>query len=240
MIAPLGETLPAGETAARVLYNALTGMTRLCESLVEEISFRRDGRVLTIAMRTDEIGANEENIQDVCTSLAQASAICAYSFDEETFWLEMTLPDVFQAGDVKLAHTEKTNQGEVRESTGLDEPSPEWFGDAIRALKEEQERLEFEDFSANTQQMAELADMYGVFKRVSADIAAEFSFSPPKLPLNEHGSCYLIAEKLTLGKADIDALFPCISHASSFGISYCSDNRIRLGAGSSYIYSNRE
>ncbi|MCL2301105.1 MAG: hypothetical protein FWC27_13260 [Firmicutes bacterium] len=240
LISTLGKTSPAGEAVARSVYNALDDMTQRCDSSVEELTFRREAYDLSISVRIDELGANETNLQQVCETLMKASAICIFGYDEESLWLEIAVPEVFMADDFDHANTEVSFIGKKHEPDEADALPPEWLTEALRTLKEERGKLVFEDFAVNKQRFFVLADLYGAFKQAAADIGAEFVFQPPNLPTKEHGSCYLVAEKLTLQKINIDALFPMISQASSFGVNYCADNRVRLGVEVSDIYDRRE
>jgi len=239
MILPLGKTLLQGRAAALAVFDALVDMAQRCDSVLEEMALRREAYELIIAMRIDELGANEDNIKSVCTVLAQASVISAHGYDEETFWLEVTMPEVFVADEFEPATTQTSYVSEKRRPVIDDTPQPEWLTDVMKAVKEERELLAFEDFVVNRERFFILADMYGAFKQVSADVDAEFIFKQPELPMKEHGACYLAAEKLTLRKADIQTLLSLISQASSLGITYCADNRVRLGVEVSNIYDRR-
>jgi len=239
MIQPLGKTQLASRAAALALFDTFVGMGQRCDSSQEEAALRREGYDLTIAMRVDEIGANEENIQTMCTALTQSSAMIVFGHDEDSFWLEITVPDVFEADDFDPVKAQTSVLGEKRASVGVDEPPPGWLTKALQEAKEDRGQLVFEDFIIDKQRFFVLADLYGAFKRAATDIAAEFVFQPPNLPANEHGSAYLVAEKLTLRKADMQPLLPLIAQASSFGVSYCADNRVRLGVEVSDIYNRR-
>lgn len=223
---------------ALAVFDALTDMVQRCASDVEELALRRKAYDLIIAMRTDEFGANEENIQPVCAALQHASAIQIGGFDEETFWIEITIPGVFETDDFDVSNVEKTLAGQKYEPVPTE--MPEWFLDAMQAVKEKQAQLSPEDFATDQQRMGALADIYGVFKRIASAINAELVFSPPKLPMNEHGSCNIVARKLVMSKSETGPLFSCIAKASSFGIDYCADNRVRLSAGISFVYNCRD
>jgi len=236
LISPLGATLPAGRAAACAVYDALMDMAHRCDSAVEELVFRREAYDLTIALRTDEVGANEENIREVCAALEQASAIRVFGHDEETFWLEIKVPKVFETDTFDSAPTESAYIGEKRAPVDVDEPTPEWLVDAMREEKTDRGQLSREDFFVDHPQMNTLLDLYNAFKHVAAGIAAELAFTPPKLPLKEHGSCYVVTKELALRKEDVQALFPCIAQASSFGVNYCADGRVRIGVEISCIF----
>ena len=239
LISPLGKTLLPGRTAAFAVLDALDDMAQRCESSLEEVALRRAAYDLTIAVRTDEVGANEENLQAVCDALAQASAISVFGHDEESFWIEITVPGVFEADDFDSLNAEVSIADVKRKPVIADEPTPPWLVEALLAAKEERDRLVFEDFAIDKQRFFMLADLFGAFKRAAEDASAEFVFKKPELPKREHGSCYLVAERLTLRKEDIQALFPLIAQASSFGITYCADDRVRLGVEVSFVYDLR-
>jgi len=239
MIQPLGRTLLAGRAAALAVFDALIDMALRCDSSLEEIALRREAYDLIIAMCIDEVGANEENIEAMCCALTQASALDVFGYDEDSFWLEITLSDVFEADDFDPARAQTSIMGEKQEQAIADEPPPAWLTEIMQAVKEERGQLVFKDFIVDRQRFEVLVDLYSAFKGAAADIAAEFVFQPPNLPAKEHGSAYLAAEKLTLRKADMQPLLPLISQASSFSVSYCADNRVRLGVEVSNIYNRR-
>ena len=186
-------------------------MAQRCDSAIEELAFRREAYDLTIALRTDEVGANEENIQEVCDALAQASAIRVFGHDEETFWVEIKVPGVFETDAFDSARTESSFTGEKRAPVDVDAQVPEWLVDAMREAKADKEQLTREDFLVAYPQMDKFLDLYNAFKSVAAGIEAEFVSAPPKLPMNEHGSCYIVAKELALQKADIETLFVILS-----------------------------
>jgi hypothetical protein len=240
LIEPLGKTQIAGRAAALAVFDALADMVQRCDSSIEELTFRREAYDLTIALRTDEVGANEENIESVCAALAQASAIHIHGHDEDTFWLEIKVPGVFETDAFDPLKAVSSYVGEKRAPVDADTPPPEWLVDAMRAATEDRERLSREDFLVEHPQMDKYLDLFNAFRHVADGIAAEFVYTPPKLPTKEHGSCYIIAKELTLQGADIEALFACIAQASSFGVSYCADDRVRVGAEISCIYICKE
>ena len=84
------------------------------------------------------------------------------------------------------AHTESSFAGEKRAPVDEDVQTPEWL-------------VTREDFLVDYPQMDKFLELYNAFKCVAADIAAELVFAPPKLPMNEHDSCYIVAKELPTG-----------------------------------------
>ena len=231
--------LPLSETTARAIYEALLDMAWYGEAVVEEAKGTRKADTLTIALRADAMSAGEENTDQVCAALADASALCVRPHDEDTFWFKISIPDVFPAGDF-LGEKAVVVDGEPRK-VHADEPPPEWLADARKAMKEEIDALRFEDFTPNHDEIARLADVYAAVKTLAQRTDAVFEFTVPTPPHTMHGGAHLkVRGPFLLEKENLSALLAALKISRSLSVSSTEDGHIYLSFWVNNIYLAKE
>jgi len=230
---------PAGEAAARAIYDALAEMAWRGEAHVEQTVVKREANGLTVSFHSDAMSVCEENADQVCAALMNAAAMHIRLQNEESFWFEVTVPCVFLEGAPIIEQSASTG-GDKREKAE-DAPLPEWLTTVFQAVKDEREALYFEDFTPNYEQIGKLADIYAAVKELSTCMSATFEFTEPKPPHNLHGGVHLkVYGDIHMDKTHLDALLNVISMARSFGVSNTNDGHIYLSFWINNIYLAKE
>jgi len=222
---------------ARTIYDALTQMAWYGEAVVEEATGKRKADGLTIAFRTDGMSVCEENAEQTCAALTDASTLCVRPHDEGTFWFEVSVPCVFFESDSDQSVAKVGDEFADQE----DVPLPDWLTAALIAVKEEQDELRFEDFTPDYDQMIKLADVYTAVKKLASSTDAVFELTKPNPPHNLHGGVHLkVRGLISLDKDNLAALIEVIKTSRSLSVSNTEDGHIYLSFWVNNIYRVKE
>jgi len=235
----LGDLLPEGEITARAIYDALDKMAWFSEAVVVEASGKRKTDGLAIAFRSDGMSVCEENTEQTCAALTDASELCVRPHDEDTFWFEIYVPHVFPESDSPVEQSVSV-EGD-RLPAYEDATLPEWLTDAFKAIKEERDELRFEDFAPNYEHMTRFADVYAAVKMLAASTGAVFEFTKPEPPHNLHGGVHLkVHGSINLEKEMLDALIAVLKTSRSLSVSNTNDGHVYLSFWVNDIYRAKE
>jgi len=238
VIFQLGKIAPEGKAAARAIYAALVDMAWRGEAIVEETGVNREAHTLTISLRVDAMSVCEENADQVHDALMNAAALQIRLHEEDTFWVEVSIPSVFfdtdSSGQLISVAGDKHEEGE-------DVILPEWLAEAFKAAKEERDALHFEDFLVNFDQIKRLADVYAAAKELAKCMNASFEFTKPDPPRNMHGGVHLkVNGDVIIDKESLASLLEILSIARSLSISSTDDGHIYISFWVNNLYLPKE
>jgi len=238
VISQLGEIAPEGNAAAQAIYAALVDMAWRGEAIVEETGVNREAHALTISLRVDAMSVCEENADQVHDALMTAAALQIRLHEEDTFWVEVSIPSVFS--DTDSSGQLVTIVGDKHEESE-DVVLPEWLAKAFKAVKEDRDALRFEDLLVNFDQLKRLADVYATAKELAKCMNASFEFTKPDPPRNMHGGVHLKVDgDVILNKENLTSLLKILNIARSLSISSTDGGHIYISFWVNNLYLPKE